>query len=97
MSLRMLFCLLLLSGSVAAENTVRIEAASGPVYVNWGQPDELPNARDYRVQVEDFDANGDGRLSHSELPPGHALHAEWKLVDRNRDGAITAAELAAWK
>ena len=33
----------------------------------------------------------------SELPTGHALHYEWKLVDRNGDGVITAQEFRRWR
>ncbi len=74
----------------------QIEAQSGPVTVLWGQPATLPNAADYSVKISDLDRDGDGRISRSEVPPSHALASEFKLVDRNHDGYITADELANW-
>lgn len=72
------------------------EASTGPVTVQSVQP-PLPNAADYQVQVADLDANGDGVISRREVPESHALASEFKLVDRNGDGRITAEELAGWK
>lgn len=93
--------LLALSGTVAAQDAAgnhvaQFQADTGPVTVTWGQPDTLPNASDYAVRIADLDRNGDGRLSRSEVPASHALSSEFKLVDRNHDGYITEAELAAW-
>lgn len=73
------------------------DAAGSPVTVNYGQPTALSNARDYQVTVADLDSNGDGVISRAEVPESHALSSEFKLVDANHDGRITAAELAAWK
>ncbi len=72
------------------------EASTGPVTVQSVQP-ALPNASDYQVQVSDLDTNGDGVISRREVPESHALASEFRLVDRNGDGRITAEELAAWK
>ncbi len=78
------------------ESRVEIEAETGPVTVNSIQP-PIANASDYRVTVADLDKNGDERISRSEVPSGHALQFEFKLVDANRDGRITQAELSNWK
>ena len=56
-----------------------------------------PNAADYRVSIADLDRNGDGVLRRDEVPESHALSSEFKLVDGNHDGRITAEELAAWR
>ena len=61
------------------------------------EPEALPNAADYRVTVTDLDRNGDGVVSRDEVPEGHALASEFKLVDRNHDGRVSAEELAAWR
>jgi hypothetical protein len=76
--------------------TAEIQAKSGPVTVNWGQPATLPNADQYQVQIADLDSNHDGKISRSEAAPNGALSSEFKLVDKNHDGFITAAELANW-
>ncbi|GAB2652672.1 EF-hand domain-containing protein [Arenimonas aestuarii] len=97
-----LLCLALLAtGPALAQNVesgpqTRFEARTGPVTVVSVQP-PLPNASEYAVKVADLDANGDRRLSRAEVPDDHALHYEWKLVDRNRDGFVTDEELANWK
>ena len=92
---------LLMTGPALAQNVesgpqVQFEANTGPVTVTSVQP-PLPNADEYAVKVADLDANGDQRLDRSEVPDDHALHHEWSLVDRNRDGYVTDAELANWK
>ena len=83
--------------SSAGERSVTLQEASGPVTVSWGQPRALPNAADYQVKVSDLDRNGDGVLTRAEVPPEHALSSEFKLVDRNHDGKITAVELQNWR
>ncbi len=75
----------------------QLQEQSGPVTVRWGQPATLPNAADYRVTIGDLDRNQDGVLTRDEVPESHALASEFKLVDRNHDGRITAEELAAWR
>lgn len=77
-------------------SSVQFQAETGPVTVTSVQP-ALPNASDYDVRVADVDANGDGYIQRSEIPVGHALASEFKLVDRNADGRISAEELAGWK
>ena len=93
-----LVCLALVAAPALAQETetVRIQAETGPVTVVSHQG-PLPNADEYKVTVADLDANGDGRIGKSEVPKDHALYFEWHLVDKNRDGAVTDAELAAWK
>lgn len=78
-------------------HSVHTQQASGPVTVRWGQPEALSNASDYRVSIADLDRNGDGVLTRDEIPENHALSSEFRLVDRNRDGRITAEELADWR
>jgi len=85
------------SQTVNTSETTQIEASTGPVTVTSHQPSTLPNASDYAVQISDLDTNGDGRLSRREIPATHALTFEFRLVDRNHDGYITASELANWK
>ena len=68
----------------------------GPVTVRSVQP-PLPNADDYAVTVAELDADGNGVITRQEVPESHALASEFRLVDRDRDGRITQAELAAWK
>lgn len=74
-----------------------IDAQQGPVNLTWGQGRQLSNASDYTVTVADLDQNGDGVLTLLEIPESHALHSEFRLVDTNRDGKITAEELASWR
>jgi hypothetical protein len=80
-----------------SNHSVTLQEPSGPVTVTWGQPRTLPNAADYQVKIADLDRNGDGVLTRAEVPPDHALSSEFKLVDRNRDGKITATELQNWR
>jgi hypothetical protein len=75
---------------------VQFEAETGPVTVNSVQP-PIANAGDYRITVADLDDNGDGYIQRREVPAGHALESEFRLVDSNRDGRISAEELANWK
>jgi uncharacterized membrane protein YdfJ with MMPL/SSD domain len=81
----------------AANRSVTLQESSGPVTVTWGQPQTLANAADYQTKVSDLDRNGDGVLTRAEVPPEHALSSEFKLVDRNHDGKITATELQNWR
>jgi hypothetical protein len=97
------FCLLsalAVAGLAQAQSsnggTTEIHANSGPVTVNWGQSSTLPNAAEYAVTIADLDSNGDGKISRAEAAPNGALSTEFKLVDRNHNGFITAAELANW-
>lgn len=81
-----------LGGAPSLPNETWIQDEHGaPVRVVWG-PANLPNLSDYRQPFEALDINGDGLVRPSELPKGHALETEWRLVDRNRDGVITARE-----
>lgn len=77
--------------------TMTMQTPQGPVTVQWGQPATVPNAADYRASIEQLDANGDGVVAKEEVPEGHALSSEFRLVDRNRDGRITAEELSHWQ
>ena len=79
-----------------SRQSVQLQDQNGTVTVRWGQPATLPNAADYRVSVSDLDSNGDGVINAAEVPPSHALASEFRLVDVNHDGRITAAELANW-
>ncbi|WP_454829457.1 hypothetical protein [Pseudoxanthomonas wuyuanensis] len=77
--------------------SVQLQDPGGPVTLTWGQPQTVPNISDYRVRIVDLDANGDGVLTRDEVPESHALSSEFKLVDSNRDGRITAEELENWR
>ena len=81
---------------VTPTSEVQFEASTGPVTVKSVQP-PIPNAADYAATVAQLDRNGDGVVVRSEVPAGHALASEFKLVDRNHDGRITDAELSNWK
>ncbi len=81
----------------AQDRSTQIQSEGGPVTVTWGQPAAVPNASDYQVTITALDKNGDGVLTRGEVPATHALSSEFKRVDRNRDGRITEAELAAWR
>lgn len=85
------------SQTANTSESTQIQASTGPVTVNSSQSSTLPNASDYAVQISDLDKNGDGRLSRREIPATHALTFEFRLVDRNHDGYISATELANWK
>ncbi len=96
------FALLAVSPSIFAQTattseSTRFEASTGPVTVTSSQPSTLANANDYAVKISDLDKNGDGRLSRREIPANHALSFEFRLVDTNHDGYISATELANWK
>ncbi len=45
-----------------------------------------------RRAVEQYDKNGDGRITDAEFSPG--LKALAKTADENKDGALTASEIA---
>jgi hypothetical protein len=75
---------------------VQFEGPTGPVTVTSVQP-PLPNADHYRIRVADLDHDGDGFIQRAEVPESHALASEFRLVDSNRDGKISADELANWK
>ena len=92
-----LLCLALAATPALAQEkeTVRLQTESGPVIVVSHQG-TLPDAEEYDVTVAELDANGDGRISKSEVPKDHALYFEWHLVDDNHDGVVTEAELNTW-
>jgi hypothetical protein len=77
--------------------TVTMETPQGPVTVNWGQQNTLANAADYKASIEQLDKNGDGVIVRNEVPENHALSSEFRLVDRNHDGKVTAEELSRWR
>ena len=79
--------------------SVQVEATTGPVTVVSHQPEALAKASEYKVNIADFDTNGDRQLSRREVPATHALSYEFHIVDRNHNGFITDAELTAgnWK
>lgn len=83
--------------SANTSESAQIQASTGPVTVTSSQSPTLPNASDYAVRISDLDKNGDGQLSRREIPSTHALSFEFRLVDRNHNGFITATELANWK
>ena len=90
-----------LSGSAASAQQstgarVDFEASTGPVTVKSVQP-PLANASDYDATVAQLDKNGDGVVVRAEVPADHALASEFRLVDTDRNGRITDAELANWK
>jgi hypothetical protein len=98
--LTMLFCATLFAAMAQAQVTptgeVQFEATTGPVTVKSIQP-PIPNMDDYQATVAQLDRNGDGVVVRSEVPADHALASEFKLVDTDRNGRITDAELSNWK
>jgi len=95
-----LFSAVLASGTAMTQNPtgarVDIEAVRGPVTVVSVQP-PLANAADYSDTVARLDSNGDGVVTRQEVPFNHALAFEFALVDTDRNGRITQAELSNWK
>lgn len=95
-----LFGLVLAAGTATAQNAtgarVDFEAIRGPVTVVSVQP-PLANADDYRATVAQLDRNGDGFVTRQEVPLSHALAFEFELVDTDRNGRVTQAELSNWK
>jgi hypothetical protein len=81
---------------VTPTSEVQFEATTGPVTVKSIQP-PIPNMGDYQATVAQLDGNGDGVVVRSEVPADHALASEFKLVDTDRNGRITDAELSSWK
>ena len=81
---------------VTPTSEVQFEATSGPVTVKSVQP-PIPNLDDYQATVAQLDRNGDGVVVRSEVPADHALASEFRLVDTDRNGRITDAELSNWK
>jgi hypothetical protein len=79
----------------APRHATTVASTTGPLEVSWGQPVALYKAREYRVHVADFDADGDGALTRVEVPARHALQYEFHVVDHDGDGRITDAELRA--
>ena len=77
-------------------NVTHMETTAGPLTVTWGQPD-LAKASEYHVRIADLDRDGEGKLSRSEIPAGHALQFEFKVVDSNHDGRLSEKELASWR
>jgi hypothetical protein len=98
--LTMLLSATLLATAAQAQVTptgeVQFEATTGPVTVKSVQP-PIPNMDDYQATVAQLDQNGDGVVVRSEVPADHALASEFKLVDTDRNGRITDAELSSWK
>jgi hypothetical protein len=94
------FGVALASGAAFAQVTptsqVQFEATTGPVTVQSVQP-PIPNMDDYQATVAQLDGNGDGVVTRAEVPAEHALASEFRLVDTDRNGRITDAELANWK
>ena len=78
-------------------HVTHLQTTTGPVTVRWGQPEVLAKANEYHVQIGDFDSNGDGQLSRAEIPDTHALQYEFKVVDRDKNGYLSAAELVSWR
>jgi hypothetical protein len=81
---------------VTPTSQVQFEATTGPVTVQSVQP-PIPNMDDYQATVAQLDRNGDGVVTRAEVPADHALASEFRLVDTDRNGRITDAELANWK
>ncbi len=77
-------------------NTTHFDTTAGPLTVTWGQP-ALAKESEYHVNIADWDRNGDGQLSRAEIPVGHALQYEFKVVDSNHNGYLSAQELVNWR
>ena len=96
----LILVILLLSQAAFAQdvtnNVKHLETTAGPLTVTWGQP-ALAKESEYHVRIADWDRNGDGRLSRDEIPAGHALQFEFKVVDTNHNGTLSEQELASWR
>jgi hypothetical protein len=76
-------------------NVKQMETTAGPLTVTWGQP-ALAKESEYHVRFADLDVNHDGKVSRDEIPSGHALEFEFKVVDTNHNGSLSEQELASW-
>jgi hypothetical protein len=93
-----LFLALALASPLAqgiTNNVKQMETTAGPLTVTWGQP-ELAKANEYHVRFADLDRNRDGKVTRDEIPAGHALEFEFKVVDTNHNGSLSEQELASW-
>ena len=83
-------------GTASAANieSAEYDTPEGRLTVRWGQPD-LP-AEWARPATMELDVDGDGAITLVESTPNLALYSDFDFVDRNRDGRVTAAELARW-
>lgn len=62
-----------------------------PSVVTWGTNRVLPNWHEYRTPFLEM-SRGKAHYTRNDLPRGHAMHAEFHMADRNRDGRISRSE-----
>lgn len=79
----------------ALPHTTQLQTSQGPVTVRWGQPAESGLAP-FQSRIAGMDKDGDGMLSPQEAAGDAALVRQFKLIDQDRDGRISARELANW-
>lgn len=79
----------------ALPRTTQLQTPQGPVTVRWGQPAQ-PDLSPFRSRIAGMDKDGDGMLSPQEAATDVALGRQFKLIDQDRDGKISARELANW-
>ncbi len=75
--------------------TTQLQTPQGPVTVRWGQPAQ-PDLSPFQSKIAGMDKDGDGMLSPLEATTDAALGRQFKLIDQDHDGRISARELANW-
>lgn len=79
----------------ALPHTTQLQTAQGPVTLHWGQPAESGLAP-FQSRIAGMDKDGDGMLSPQEAAQDAAVARQFRLIDQDRDGKISARELANW-
>ncbi len=79
----------------ALPRTTLLQTAQGPVTVRWGQPTQ-PDLSPFQSRIAGMDKDGDGMLGPQEAAADAALGRQFKLIDQDHDGKISARELANW-
>lgn len=76
-------------------NQVQLRGSAGQTVTIRSRPGSIDPSR-YDIDFSQFDRNGDGRISRSEVPSGHPLHSEFHVADSNHDGSLTRQEASGW-
>lgn len=79
----------------ALPHATQLQTPQGPVTVRWGQPEQSGLAP-FQSRIAGMDKDGDGMLSPQEAAADAALGRQFKLIDQDQDGKISARELANW-